>query len=194
MAGKNNALTRQPQNTNLLQVTKYILTLPRVTNVQYFCQEASLPGVSISQIPRQTPIVDLWSPGSKLTYNEFSVTFVVDEDLRSWTDIHDWMRGLSGGVNHSEWSGMLRKSAVALDASVESNKNPNARPFPQYSDGVLTLLTGLNNAKIRVKFANMFPTELSDIEFDSKLSSDTILTATAKFRFDYFDIERLTSQ
>ena len=67
MAGHNSALTRQPQNTNLLQVTKYILTLPRVTNVQYFCQEASLPGVSISQISRQTPIVDLWSPGSKLT-------------------------------------------------------------------------------------------------------------------------------
>ena len=53
------ALTRQPENTNLLQVTKYILTLPRVNNVQYFCQEANLPGISISQIPRQTPIVEI---------------------------------------------------------------------------------------------------------------------------------------
>ena len=194
MAGQNNALTRQPQNTNLLQVTKYILTLPRITNVQYFCQEANLPGVSISQISRQTPVVDLWSPGSKLSYNEFDVSFVVDEDLRAWTDIHDWMRGLSGGVDDNEWTNMMRKSTVSQDASVEQNRNPNARPFPQYSDGILTLLTGLNNPKIRIKFAQMFPTDLSDIQFDSKLSSDTILTATAKFRFDYFNIERLTTQ
>ena len=193
MAGQNSVLTRQPQNTNLLQVTKYILTLPRINNVQYFCQEANLPGVSIAVISRKTPVVDLWSPGSKLEYNEFEVTFVIDEDLRAWTDIHDWMRGLSGGVSHSEWSSMLRKSAVSLESSVEENRNPNSPPFPQYSDGILTLLTGLNNPKIRIKFAQMFPTELSEIKFDSKLSSDTILTATAKFRFDYFDIERLTT-
>jgi len=191
MAGQNSALTRQPQNTNLLQVTKYILTLPRINNVQYFCQEANLPGVSIAVISRQTPVVDLWSPGSKLAYNEFEVTFVIDEDLRSWTDIHDWMRGLSGGIDDNEWSNIMRKSAVSADPTTRGS-DPNSRPFPQYSDGILTLLTGLNNPKIRIKFAQMFPTELSEIKFDSKLSSDTILTATAKFRFDFFNIERLT--
>ena len=91
--------------------------------------------------------------------------------------------GLSGGVDDNEWSNIMRKSAVAPDPTT---------PFPQYSDGILTLLTGLNNPKIRIKFAQMFPTELSEIKFDSKLSSDTILTATAKFRFDFFNIERLT--
>ena len=188
----NSALTRQPENTNLLQVTKYILTLPRINNVQYFCQEANIPGVSIAVISRQTPVVDLWSPGSKLAYNEFQVTFVVDEDLRAWTDIHDWMRGLSGGVDDAEWTNMMRKSSVYNDPSTRGS-DPSSQPFPQYSDGVLTLLSGLNNPKIRIKFAQMFPTELSEIKFDSKLSSDTILTATAKFRFDYFNIERLTT-
>jgi hypothetical protein len=173
-------LTRQPENTDLLQVTKFILTIPRINNVQYFLQDATLPGVSLSVITRQTPIVDLWSPGSKMAYNEFNVTFLVDEDLRSWTDIHDWMRGLSGGVTDDEWQVMTKK-----------NNNPTG-PFPQYSDGILTIMSGLNNPKIRIKYANMFPTDLSDIKFDSTLSSDHILTATAKFRFDYFDIERLT--
>ena len=37
----------------------------------------------------------------------------------------------------------------------------------------------------------MFPTDLSDVRFDSTQGVDTILTATAKFRFDYFNIERL---
>jgi len=40
-------LTRQPENTDLLQVTKFILTIPRINNVQYFLQDATLPGVSL---------------------------------------------------------------------------------------------------------------------------------------------------
>ena len=185
MAGNPSVLTRQPQNTNLLQTTKFILTLPRITNTQYFCQDTILPGVSLAVISRVTPVVDLWSAGSKLSYNEFAVTFLVDEDLRAWTDIHDWMRGLSGGVddNGDEWLRANRKLAA----------NPE-NPLQQYSDGILTIYSALNNPKIRIKYANMFPTELSDIRFDSTQGADTILTATAKFRFDFFNIERLTSQ
>ena len=177
---QNSALTRQPPNTNLLQTTKFILTLPRITNTQYFCQDTILPGVSLAVISRQTPIVDLYSPGSKLAYNEFEVTFLVDEELRAWTDIHDWMRGLSGGVDDQEWERANRKLAA----------NPTD-PLKQYSDGVLTIYSNLNNPKIRIKYANMFPTDLSDIKFDSTQGADTILTATAKFRFDFFNIERL---
>ena len=53
------------------------------------------------------------------------------------------------------------------------------------------IYSNLNNPKIRIKYANMFPTDLSDIKFDSTQGADTILTATAKFRFDFFNIERL---
>ena len=156
--------------------------MPRITNTQYFCQDSILPGVSIAVISRQTPVVDLWSAGSKLAYSEFEVTFLVDEDLRAWTDIHDWMRGLSGGVDDKEWTRENRKLA----------SNPE-NPLQQYADGILTIYSALNNPRIRIKYANMFPTELSEIKFDSTQGADTILTATAKFRFDFFNIERLTT-
>jgi hypothetical protein len=98
------------------------------------------------------------------------------------------MRGLSGGVDDDEWKKMMRKSAVGYDAD---HKGSNDGIFDQYSDGILTIYSALNNPKIRIKYANMFPTDLSDIKFDSTLGADTILTATAKFRFDFFNIERL---
>jgi hypothetical protein len=110
------------------------------------------------------------------------VRYLVDEDLRAWTDIHDWMRGLSGGVDDKEWTRENRKLA----------SNPE-NPLQQYADGILTIYSALNNPRIRIKYANMFPTELSDIKFDSTQGADTILTATAKFRFDFFNIERLTT-
>jgi hypothetical protein len=34
----------------------------------------------------------------------------------------------------------------------------------------------------------MFPLSLSDIKFDTQLSADTIVTATASFQYEYFDI------
>ena len=174
------ALTRAPYNKDLLQSTKFRVTFDRLPGTTYFCQTANFPGVSLTEIPRQTPFVDLYVPGEKIVYDTFNITFLVDEDLRAWTDIHDWMRGLSGGVDDREWERSNRKLAA----------NPD-NPLKQYSDGVLTIYSALNNPKIRIKYANMFPTDLSDIKFDSTQGADTILTASAKFRFDFFNIERL---
>ena len=39
----------------------------------------------------------------------------------------------------------------------------------------------------------MFPTSLSDIDFKSTGSAEDILTATVEFRYDFFEIERLTT-
>jgi hypothetical protein len=61
-----------------------------------------------------------------------------------------------------------------------------------YSDGTLTVLNNLNNPKLRVRFVNAFPISLSDLQFDTKMSADDIMTATATFNYDYFEFEPLT--
>ena len=76
------AITRTPQNTNLLQPTKYLLTFSRMPTVQYFCQAVNLPGVSVGQAPLNFPSVDVYAPGNKITYNNFMITFTVDEQLQ----------------------------------------------------------------------------------------------------------------
>ena len=60
------ALNRTPQNTNFLQPSKFILTFGRLPTVQYFCQNANLPGVSVGSTPYATPLIDVPIPGSKL--------------------------------------------------------------------------------------------------------------------------------
>lgn len=178
----NNAVTRQPQNTSLLQTTKYIFTMPRISNTQYYCQEAVLPGVSLPEMPRPTSVVDLYVPGNKMVYNRFSMTFLVDADLKSWTDIHDWMRQLTTPVDNSEYKNLWNRDTII-----------NAKQMAQYADGILTIMSGLNNPKFRIKYLNMFPTSLSDIDFKSTGSAEDILTATVEFRYDFFEIERLTT-
>jgi hypothetical protein len=60
---------------------------------------------------------------------------------------------------------------------------------PLYSDFTLTILSNLNNPLVRVHFTDAFPISLTDVNFDTKISSETIITATAIFNYDYFTFE-----
>ena len=84
-------LTRNPLNPNSLQPNKFALNLARTPNLQYFAQTISLPGLSTSEIPVQNPFVELYAPGEKTIYDVLNVTFIVDAEMLSWLEIHDWL-------------------------------------------------------------------------------------------------------
>ena len=73
------ALTRNPQNPNFLQPNKFQLNFSRVPNIQYFCQSVGIPGISLSEVPHNTPFVDLFVPGEKAIYDMLNITFLIDE-------------------------------------------------------------------------------------------------------------------
>lgn len=157
----------KPENTNFLQPTKYVLTFPEVPDMVYFCQKANVPGVSLGQALQQTPNLDLYHSGTKLTYNTFDVTFLVNENLSAWTTLYKWMVDLS---------------------SVETTYTKRKENKKQ---AVLTVMSNQNNAKLRVKILNIFPTSLSDLQFDTTLSAEEHISATVSFRYDWFEIEEL---
>lgn len=172
-------LIPQPQNTNFLQSTKFVLTFPRISNTQYFCQEVILPGISTSYAVYPTPFVDLPVPGDKLVYEPLNITFIINEDLQSWLDIHNWLRGLTFPTDFSEYRNLKNLSSVSYSS-----------PKPQYSDGVLNVLSALNNQKLTVKFTDVFPISLSAIQFNATDADTPTMTATASFKYSWYDIEK----
>jgi len=172
------AFNRTPQNTNLLQPTKFLLTFDRIGTSQFFCQSVNIPGINLGQAPISSPLVDYFAPGNKITYNPFNVHFLLDESVEGWRHIHDWFRSIASPVNFEE-----RKRLTDVQ---NIGKNTNLK---YYSDGTLTVLSALNNPILRIKLINMFPISLSDIIFDSTQSADDIMTADATFIFDYFEFE-----
>ena len=162
------ALNRNPTNTNLLQPTKFLLNFSKIDSVQYFCQGINLPGITLSGPAQQsTPFLSIPKAGDVLTYNPLSVTFIVDEDLKTIKAIQNWLRGIA-------------------DPSGFNGRNKDYKD--DYSDAILTILTGLNNTNLRIQFVNLFPTDILDIEFDTKESADNIIVATANFRYEYYNI------
>lgn len=177
-------LTRTPTNTNLLQTTKYRLTFDRLPGISYFCQAANVPGVSLTEVPRVTPFIDLYVPGEKMIYDTFNITFLIDEDMRAWTELHDWVRGMTFPTNFQEYVDLARTAKTPYIRNQE-------KPRPQYSSAILTLYTNKNNPSFRVKFVDLFPTSLGSILFSAQDSAENIALADATFRFSYFEYERI---
>ena len=126
------ATNRNPTNPNFLQPNKFQLNFGRSPNVRYFCQSLSVPGISLSEIPQTNPFVDVYVPGEKAIYDLLNITFVVDEELKSWLEIHDWIRAMTFPKEFAEYRnlGKLNKYATNI---------PTAKP--QYSDSTVTLLS-----------------------------------------------------
>ena len=176
------ALTRNPTNPNPLIGNKFALNFGRLPNMQFFCQNVTVPGISLSEAIITNPFVDLYSPGEKAIYDLLNVTFIIDEALKSWKEIHDWIRGMTFPVRFEEYRDLpkLNKFATA--------KNPE---FPQFSDASITIFTSSNVPKFRFKFYDVFPTTVSTFIMNTQDSPDNILTADATFRYSYYDIEEI---
>lgn len=162
------AITSYPNTTNLVQPSKYLVSFPEISDTMYFCQKANIPGVTLGMAVQATPNLDIFHSGTKIEYNTFDITFLVNEDLASWTTIYKWMDDLSSVTNNYERRRASKKVAI------------------------FTVMSNLNNPKFRIRLNNIFPISLGDLEFDTTMSAEEHITSSASFKYDSFDIEPLT--
>ena len=162
-------LSRNPVNTNLLQPTKFLLTFNRLKTVTYFCQAVEIPSITLGEVDRPTPFLDMYSPGTKLTYSPLDITFLVNEDLSSWRNLYDWFTSIADP-----------------DGFEGRDHSPELQTNKKLSDATLTILNNLNNPVLKIEFTNCYPLSMSGIQLDSTQSADTILTCDATFRYQSF--------
>jgi hypothetical protein len=163
------ALNRNPQNTNLLQPTKYLLNFKRIETVQYFCQSVNVPSIKLGEVTRVTPFLDMYSPGTKLDYSLLDIEFVVDEELETWKNLYNWFTTIADPDGYEK-----RRYREELQRS------------EHFSDATLTVLSNLNNPVLRINFRNLFPVSMGDINFDTRLSADNLITVSASFRYESY--------
>ena len=180
------ALTRNPINTDLLQSTKFQVIFERMPSVTYFCQSVNLPGISLTEIMRPTPFIDLYHPGEKAVYDTFNITFLVNEDMSAWRELHDWIRGATFPTDFKEYLNLGRQTNASYFQSVYNNKRPVV-----YTDGVMTIYSNKNNPRFRVKYSDVFTTYVGSLSFNTGDSAENIITCDATFRFSYYDLEIL---
>ena len=175
------ATSRSPSSTGFLQPTKFELVFARLPSTTYFCQTVNIPGVTLGEVVTPTPFADLYSPGEKLVYETLSIDFLIDEEMKGWREIHDWMRGAGKPTTFDEYKNLSSISKAGIVATK-----------PQFSDATLMVHSALNNTKLRFDFVDCFPTSLSSINFDTKENADSIITSTVTIRYTYFNISKVS--
>jgi hypothetical protein len=169
-------------NTNLAQFSKFILAFDRLPWLQYFCQKVNLPGIQFGHTLQQTPFIDAPVPGDKMIYETLKVSFLVDEPLYGWTTIQDWIRGLAFPDTFQEYANLSMQQKIQMRGS-----------RPQYSDATLTVLTNKNNPVLTVQFKDLFPVQISSIDFDTELPATNIVTGEVAFMFTNYEINRISN-
>ena len=176
-------LTRTPENPNFLQPNKFQLQFSRLSKMQYFCQTVTVPGISLSEVQRNTPFVDLYVPGEKAIFDTFNVTFIVDENLTAWREIYDWIRGMTFPTDFKEY-----RDLALLNKNTNLMSSVRNKPQPQYSDASLIMLSSANNPVYEFKLYDCFPISLSSFVVSSTDSPENVITADATFRYNYYDM------
>jgi hypothetical protein len=142
----------------------------------------TLPGLSTSEIPVNNPFVELYAPGEKAIYDVLNITFLVDMELKSWLEVHDWLRALTFPTEYEEYQNLANINKYTTTANSSR---------PQYSDGSVTLLSAANVPYFKFNFIDLFPISLSGFTVSATDSPESIITADATFRFSYFNVEKL---
>ena len=76
---------------------------------------------------------------------------------------------------------------------LQNEENMLGQPFTNnqqnlYSDGTLQILTNTENLNYNIVFKDMFPTSLSDMEFDSTDTDVQYFSATVTFKYSIYII------
>ena len=83
------ASNKVPENLNYLSNVSFRLTMEDAPHLTWFCQSANIPGVSIDAIEVFNPHATIPVAGARVSFEELSVRFIVDEHMKHWIEIYD---------------------------------------------------------------------------------------------------------
>ena len=180
-----NPLQRQVDNLDFANNSQFRFQLLKIPTVEYFVTEANITGITFgSGVPISTPFSAINMMGDTLEFESLEITFLCNEDLSNYREIHDWMVGIGFPKNREQF-----ENAVS-GANPELRATPNG-PQNLMSDATMHILTNKNNPVLKANFKNCFPTSLSGLTFTTQNTDTEQLTATVTFVYDIYEFEVL---
>ena len=91
------------ENRNFLSPIGFKFTIDRMRGVEFFCQSASIPSISLGSADTGTRLNKIKNPGDELQYEDLFLRFLVDENMKNWYQVADWMRELATPYSTTEF-------------------------------------------------------------------------------------------
>ena len=190
-----NSFSRQPTKLDYASPTQFKFSIIKLPKVEYFCTAVNIPGITLGGTMSQpTPLKDIPVPGDKLTYEPLQMTFLVDENLENFQEIHGWLVGLGFPRDYSEFQNLVSSGNDRFPAKTTQTSNEigkvkygAANTGGIYSDATLTVLSSKNNSQVEIRFRNVFPTGLTGLQYNQQAADVDYLTATVSFSYEIYD-------
>lgn len=137
---------------------KFTIDSTKYPNLEYFCTAVTLPSLSLSESPVPYKGVNFSMTGDRLTFDDLTIRFNVTENMENYVETLEWIQNI---VNEGE---------------------------DYKSDAILSVLSSHNNVTKQIKFIDIFPNNLSAIEFSTQQTDIEYVQADVTFKYSYFEI------
>ena len=194
-----NVQTRQPAKLDYASPIQFRFKCTKLPEVEFTCQTANIPGISLGSATQPTPLVDIPIPGDKISFQSLDINFLVDENLNNYKEIHDWLIGIGFPQNYTQFQNLQTEGSDRFPGSTRSTAaTGTSTPQPlseggTYSDATLTVLNSKNIAKTEIRFQNIYPTSLGSLSYDVKLTDVDYLQASVSFAYMYYEIVQVST-
>ncbi len=188
---------RQPEVLDYASPTQFRMAINQLPKVEFFITSCNLPGINLGEAVFPTPLKQIPIQGDELTFENLSISFLVDENLQNYKELHDWLIGIGFPQSRQQFKNFRSQTANRPGATRGNSQDigdvqPATPISPMFSDGTLTILSNKNNPVVEVRFEELSPVALGALAFDQEATDVQYLKATADFNYKYYEIVPLT--
>jgi len=177
----------QIENRNFLAPVGFKFNLKRSPGAAFFCNQANIPDISLGVTEQPNYLRPIPIPGDIMEFGDLNIRFLVDEDLKNFMEIQNWIRGLGFPESVQEYRDLAGSGPLPRRDYVQSGDDI-------YSDGTLQILNSNFNAKFNVNFKDLFPTSLTTLTFDATDTDIEYFTADASFKYTAYELTNLQNE
>ena len=173
------------ENRNFLSPIGFRFLITRLRGVDFFCNQVTLPSLGMNAPTQFTGLNKIPQPGDELEYGDLVIRFLVDENMKNYYQVHDWMREITTPKRAKEFR-FDRTSLKSKNAPPEDRSMPDNQ---WRSDCSLLILSSNYNTVSEIMFRDAFPVNLTTLTFDATQADVQYLTAEVTMKYTYFDYE-----
>ena len=172
----NSAFGKQIQNRNFLSGVAFKFNLAKFPKVDFFSNSARIPELSLELTSQPSYLKTIDVPGERLTFGDFTLRFLVDENMENYISVYDWLTGLGFPETTKEFADLIKDKDGQRDAK------------EAFCDGTLRILNSNYREVAKVQFNDLFPISLTSLDFDATNTDVQFFTAEATFKYTLYKI------
>jgi len=191
------SVKRQPDKLDYASPTQFRFGIHQLPKVEFFSTAATIPAIALSDVIVPTAFKSIPMMGDQLTYDNLSISFIVDEYLENYLSIHEWMTAIGFPKNRTQFSQFKSNTSNTPSTASSSSNDIGDVQKPTsvnalFSDATLTILSNKNNPIVNVFFRDLYPVAMTGLSYNQAATDVEYLTAEITFAYQLYEIETIS--